>query len=146
MKNEEQIKVVRDGLRKFNRRAGVLKSDPYGIGLTLSQSSALIDIERFGTVKANDLVRLLHLEKSSVSRLVMVLQERGLVKISDDPSDGRSKVLSLTKAGEKAVNVINEASNLSIQEAFSKMDTKTKQEVSFAFEKLIKAIGDLESL
>lgn len=143
MKTDNHIKVVREALRKFNRRAGVLKSDPYGIGLSLSQSSALVDIGRFGCMKANDLVRLLHLEKSSVSRMVTLLQNRRLVKVTNNPEDGRSKVLQLTKAGEKAVQVINEISNRSIAEVFHKVDTKTKQEIVSAFEKLTKTLEGL---
>src|SRR5689334_17863309 len=101
MKTDLEVQIVRESLRRFNRRAGVLKSDPYGIDLSLSQSSALVDIARFGALRPNDLVRLLNLEKSSISRLITVLEDKGLVTADEDPHDGRSKLLKLTKAGRK---------------------------------------------
>jgi DNA-binding MarR family transcriptional regulator len=144
MSDLNRIKVVREGLRRFNRRAGVLKSDPYKLGLSLSQSSALIDISRFNELRVYELVDLLHLEKSSVSRLISVLEERRLIKVKDNPSDGRSKILTLTEAGRRAVNQINEISNRSLLELFEKLDAKEQKLIAAAFEKIASAVDQIE--
>ncbi len=137
---KDQIKVVRDALRQFNRRAGVLKSDPYGVGLSLSQCSALIDIDRIENLKANDLVALLHLEKSSVSRLIAVLKNKKLIQIVNDPLDKRSKILGLTKRGEHVVEKINAISNQSVKEALEAFDQTDKIMIASAFEKLASSL------
>lgn len=134
------VQLVREALRRFNRRVGVLKSDPYGIGLSLSQGSALVDIGRFEALKPNDLVRLLRLDKSSVSRMIDVLVEKKLIAISNDPSDGRSKNLTLTPNGKKAVKVINEVLDQSVSKIFEHLDAKDQKALVTAFEKLAVAV------
>ena len=138
------VALIRDALRKFNRRAGVLKSDPYGIGLSLSQSSALVDVGRFGKLKSNDLVRLLRLEKSTVSRLVDVLIEKKLVVVSEDPKDGRSNILTLTLGGRKAVHTINDLSNKSVTEILGHLDLRKQKSLVAAFEILGRAVDDAD--
>jgi DNA-binding MarR family transcriptional regulator len=145
MSIENNVKIVRDGLRKFNRRAGVLKPDPYGLGLSLSQCSTLIDISRFGSLRSNELVHLLHLEKSSVSRLISVLENKKFITLTNDPNDGRSKILTLTRSGERAVEEINHISNQSVLEVFHCLDSKDQKTISLAFEKLAQIIESMES-
>jgi DNA-binding MarR family transcriptional regulator len=140
-----QVQSIREALRRFNRHAGVLKSDPYGIGLSLSQSSALVDLARLGPLKANELVRLLKLEKSSVSRLMSVLSDAGLIQVKSDPSDGRVKVLNLTAAGRKLAGVINKVSNRSVLEVFSVLGAREQAELVSAFEKLRTAVEAFET-
>lgn len=130
------VETIREALRKFNRRAGVLKSDPYGIGLSLSQSSALVDIGRFDQLKAGDLVRLLRLDKSSVSRMLDVLLEKRLITASHDPADGRSKILALTANGKKAVLTIHELSNKSVTDILNHLNLKEQQTLVTAFKSL----------
>lgn len=134
------IAAIRETLRKFNRRAGVLKSDPYGVGLSLSQSSALVDIGRFGRLKSNDLVRLLRLDKSSVSRMVDVLVEKKLVAVADDPTDGRSKFLTLTTSGKKTVLTINKLSDKAVTDVLTHLDLKTQRALALAFQDLGTAV------
>jgi DNA-binding MarR family transcriptional regulator len=134
-----EMEIVREALRHINRRAGVLKADPYGIGLSLSQGSALVDIERFGSLRPNDLVRLLHLEKSSVSRLLTTLVERDLIAVGDDQKDGRSKIVTLTRSGRKAVQVINNQSNGLVREVLDALSLPERKKIVTALGKLVHA-------
>jgi DNA-binding MarR family transcriptional regulator len=138
------IQIIRNGLRRFNRWAGVLKTDPYDIGLSLSQSSALVDIERHGTLKPQELAQLLNLDKSSVSRLIGVLDSKNLIKISDDLEDKRSKNLNLTANGKEMVRKIHKVSNRSVVEALDLLNEKERLEIARAFEKLAQAVEQLE--
>lgn len=140
MKKLEKIQLVRDGLRRFNRYAGVLKSDPYGIGLSLSQSSALVDLDRLGPLRSNDVVKLLNLEKSSVSRLISVLSQKRLITVKPDPSDGRLNILALTASGNKVVRLIHKKSNESIEVVLKFLNDREQKEIAQAFAKLSKAV------
>lgn len=141
MVNKEDVSAIREAMRRFNRRVGVLKSDPYGIGLSLSQASALVDIERYGPLRSNDLVRLLNLERSSISRLVAVLEHKALVRITNHPSDGRAKVLQLTRAGERSVAIINGMMDRTIADALRHLDSLDQKEVVRALAKLADAVN-----
>lgn len=137
---KEQVELIREALRRFNRKAGVLKSDPYGIGLSLSQASAIVDIEKNERLKPNDLVKLLNLEKSSISRLVAVLEKLNLIKIESDPNDGRSKILTLTQSGKKSAQIINRISDQSVTDVLKKLESRELQDVLRGFEKLIQVL------
>jgi DNA-binding MarR family transcriptional regulator len=139
------IKTIRDGLRQLNRFAGVLKTDPYGVGLTLSQSSALVDLERFESLRPLELARHLQLEKSSISRLVEVLASKHFILISDDPNDRRSKMLRLTDKGKETVKKIHRISDQIIKDVLKYVPEKEHVEISQAFEKIIEAFKALES-
>jgi DNA-binding MarR family transcriptional regulator len=134
----ENIEAVRNGLRQFNRKAGVLKSDPYGIGLSLSHCSALIDIDKNPGIKPSVLTSLLHLEKSTVSRLLENLEKKGFVHIKNDALDGRGKTLTITSKGRKMVEVINDASNKSVEDLFKKISSQERQIIVRAFELISK--------
>lgn len=71
-------------------------------GTALSPSAVHTIIELgYGTVKtASDIGDLLHLEKSSVSRLVQKLAKDGLIAAKSDPTDRRLRRLGLTVNGE----------------------------------------------
>jgi DNA-binding MarR family transcriptional regulator len=145
MIDQKNVASVREALRRFNRHAGVLKSDPYGIGLSLSQASALVDMDRFGQLQPNDLVRLLNLEKSSVSRLILVLEDKKLVRITDHPKDGRAKIIEITKAGKKCVDIINRVMDSTVSNAFRYLKPSERAEVVRALMKLADAVDVLEN-
>jgi DNA-binding MarR family transcriptional regulator len=142
---EKSIDTVRNGLRTLNRSAGVLKSDPYGIGLPLSHCSALIDIHRNESLKPNALTTLLHLDKSTVSRILLNLAAKNLIKVSSDSQDGRGKVITLTSKGYKLVDIINEVSNISIQNIFEKLTAQERQTVTQAFGLITRALESEKS-
>jgi len=140
----KQVQTIRNGLRRFNRWAGVLKTDPYEIGLSLSQSSALVDIERSGKLKPQELAHLLNLDKSSVSRLIAVLESKNLIKVTNDSDDKRSKDLTLTTKGKEMVQKIHRISDQSVVEALNLLGEKDRTEIALAFEKLAHAVEQLE--
>ena len=133
MKVNRKIGAGREALRQFNRRIGVLKNDPYGSGLTLSQGSALVEIERAGKLRPQGLVSLLNLEKSSVSRLISVLEEKNLITVGDDPNDGRGKVVGLTAAGKRMVGKINEAADSAVEELYRFLSAEEQVKLEAAF-------------
>lgn len=77
-------------------------------GTELSPSAVHTIIELgYGTVNnASDLGARLHLEKSSISRLVQKLENDGLIEVQPDLSDMRSRVLSLTQDGQNLLGEV----------------------------------------
>ncbi|SCD51311.1 transcriptional regulator, MarR family, partial [Streptomyces sp. DvalAA-14] len=67
--------------------------------LTLSQTSALVRLDREGPATASELAAGEGIRPQSMCTIVAVLQERGLVDRDQDPNDGRRIVVSLTRAG-----------------------------------------------
>jgi DNA-binding MarR family transcriptional regulator len=67
--------------------------------LTLSQTSALVRLDRAGPATASELAAAEGVRPQSMCTIVAALQERGLVVRDHDPNDGRRIVVSLTPAG-----------------------------------------------
>src|SRR5436190_23537990 len=75
--------VYDDALRPFNVR--------------ISQMNVLVAIAVMGPVRAADVGRQLRLEKSTLSRDLVRLLDRGWVKVT--PAEGRTQLLEVTAAG-----------------------------------------------
>jgi DNA-binding MarR family transcriptional regulator len=74
-----------------------------GDELTLSQTSALVRLDREGPASSSELAAAEGIRPQSMCTIVGVLQERGLVAREQDPADGRRVVLSLTAAGREGL-------------------------------------------
>ncbi|MBY8878929.1 MarR family winged helix-turn-helix transcriptional regulator [Actinacidiphila acidipaludis] len=71
--------------------------------LTLSQTSALVRLDREGPATASELAAGEGIRPQSMCTIVNRLQERGLVERAQDPADGRRMVVSLTAAGREGL-------------------------------------------
>lgn len=95
-----RIDKIRSAARHIVRELGFMQKGLAGTEFSPSAVHTIIELG-YGTVEnASDLGGLLHLEKSSVSRLVQKLENAGLIKSGSDPRDRRSRVLSLTHDGK----------------------------------------------
>ncbi|NBA98036.1 MarR family winged helix-turn-helix transcriptional regulator [Pseudomonas sp. R5(2019)] len=72
-------------------------------GLTMNEWRLIALINTAGALSLNRLASQAHFDKGLASRIVVRLQERGLVARQPDPSDARGVALSLTEAGKALV-------------------------------------------
>ncbi|MCB1422780.1 MAG: MarR family transcriptional regulator [Nitratireductor sp.] len=70
---------------------------PYDVGAT--QWYVLWHLFHDGTLAQRDFLKLLHIEKPTLSAVVSTLVRKGLVEQKTDPEDHRQKLLSITPAG-----------------------------------------------
>ncbi len=70
-------------------------------GLTPSQISVLLRLEKDGAATVSGLARAEVMRPQSMSTIVASLQDAGFVGSSSDPSDGRQTLMSLSKKCEK---------------------------------------------
>jgi DNA-binding MarR family transcriptional regulator/GNAT superfamily N-acetyltransferase len=93
------IQSVREASRRIVRALGFMRSTLADTDLSPSAVHAIVELGRAGQMTANQLATLLMLEKSSVSRMLSRLIEKGFVAESPNAADGRKKQLSLTPEG-----------------------------------------------
>ncbi|UYV38237.1 helix-turn-helix domain-containing GNAT family N-acetyltransferase [Rhodobacteraceae bacterium D3-12] len=115
-----RIDKLRSASRHIVRELGFMQKGLAGTELSPSAVHTIIELG-YGTVRnASDLGSLLHLEKSSVSRLVQKLTKEGLIEVGPDPHDKRSRVLSLTQDGQDLLGNV---------EAFARRQLRSALEV-----------------
>ncbi len=68
------------------------------LGLRVSQGNILVAVGRRGEARPSEVCRFLRLEKSTLSRDVEVMKDKGWLE-SDPPAGGRNQVLRVTPAG-----------------------------------------------
>jgi DNA-binding MarR family transcriptional regulator len=90
------------------RAFGLHKPDetPCGRPVSVAEAHALMELSRAETLVQKELASRLRLDKSTVSRLVGMLEGRGWVERSRSPRDRRAVELRLTDAGKRTAENI----------------------------------------
>jgi DNA-binding MarR family transcriptional regulator len=89
--------------------------------MSVAEAHALT-ILREGALHQGKLGALLHLGKSTTSRLTDGLEERGWVRREADPSDGRARLLTLTGSGAEVAAGVVERRSRRLQELLAHID------------------------
>src|SRR5215469_13183353 len=79
------------------------------VGLHVTQFSILAKLKRLGPVTINALAKEMVMDRTTLGRNALPLERDGLIKIEPSATDGRAKVLLLTKIGEKRLQAGCEA-------------------------------------
>jgi len=119
-----------------------LRQTRAGDELTLPESAALSRLDRGGSATSAALARLEQISPQSMGATLGGLQARGLVERSDDPSDGRSVVLSLTDAGTEALRSRRDARTDQLARALSSDFTADELEQLLAVAPLLERLAE----
>ncbi len=91
----ELASVLRLSVMRLARR---LRHERAETALTLTQLSALSAIDRHGAMTPGELAAHERVQPPSMTRVLAVLEERGLVSRIPHPTDGRQSIVSATDA------------------------------------------------
>lgn len=108
--NRKQDPLLCNGaaLRKASRRVTQLYDSVLAdCGLTVSQRSVLVHVERAGDPTMTELAHAMVLDRSALARNIKPLERDGYLVQSRDPLDGRSRRLALTKEGRAKLSESN---------------------------------------
>ena len=122
-----RIDKMRAASRHIVRELGFMQKGLARTELSPSAVHTIIELGHGTVTNASDLGALLHLEKSSVSRLIQKLENESLIQTGMDPSDRRSRVLSLTQNGK---NLLGEVEGFARQQLRSALDVLSATDVS----------------
>lgn len=136
-----QVEDIRYASRELVRQLGFMGGHFAGTELSPSAVHALIEIGS-GEVTARDLGKRLHLEKSSVSRMLRKLVESGDVWVVMGKEDGRVKRLFLTAAGKRRLAAINSFGRNQVIGALEHLDSVQAQTVLRGLRLYAQALGD----
>lgn len=100
--------LLRDAITRLNRR--IRQSRPVG-ELTLTQLSALTSLELAGALTPRELADIERVQPPTMTKIVAKLEERGLVRRTPHPTDGRQVILSTTESGREVFAQFERARN-----------------------------------
>jgi DNA-binding MarR family transcriptional regulator len=95
-------------LRKASRRVTQLYDAVLApCGLTISQRSVLVHVQRAGTPTMSELAYAMVLDRSALAHNFKPLERDGYLVQTRDAADGRSRRVSLTPSGQSKLNEAN---------------------------------------
>ncbi|WP_341524276.1 helix-turn-helix domain-containing GNAT family N-acetyltransferase [Pseudomonas sp. G.S.17] len=112
------------------RELGFMRATLAATGYPPSSVHTIVEIGSRETLTSSELVELLGLEKSSVSRMVRKLIEAGEIEEIPHEDDARSKKLRLTAQGKKTLRAIDAFATKQVDAAMSHLTGEQRQTVS----------------
>ena len=107
------------------------------VGLHVTQFSILAKLKRLGCpMTINVLAKEMVMDRTTLGRNVLPLERDGLIKIEASATDGRAKVLHLTKTGEKRLQAGREA----WERAQARFDTRFGAKRAADFRAMLRAV------
>jgi DNA-binding MarR family transcriptional regulator len=100
------------------------------LGITPSQSRAVMTLLRHGTVRLSQLSEHLRIAARSATEVVDGLQDRGLVERLPDPHDRRATLVRLTDQGAELGGAIRAARAAEAEGFFSKISESDRAELA----------------
>lgn len=123
------ISDIRAASRELVREFGLMNHGVAGTDLSLSAAHAIIEVGRYKDLSAKALSQMLLLEKSTVSRLIKSLVERGEIREERAQHDGRMKHLHLTAQGKKTLHAIDRFAENQVSGALRQLDNRAQRGV-----------------
>src|ERR687890_2564133 len=111
---EELARTLRDAITRLNRR--VRQARPVG-DLTFSQLSALTSLQLAGALTPRELADVERVQPPTMTKIVGKLEDRGLVRRTPHPTDGRQVIISATEQGRMVYAQFERARNEWLAEA-----------------------------
>jgi DNA-binding MarR family transcriptional regulator len=93
-----------------------------GEHISPSSVAALATIERRGPLAPSELAELEHVKRPTITRVVSRLEEAGLVERTNDPTDGRAFLVSITRQGSELLRRIRTRKNAYLARRLGKLE------------------------
>ena len=142
---KRHVRHFRHLVRQFQRVTGVLlQGEDCCGGVTMPQGHVLLEISQRSGIALGDLAGGLRLDKSTLSRTVEALVDRGLVERKPNPADRRSNLHLLTPSGEQVIAEIHRTSDECVRATFTRIPAAERQRVLDSLQILVTAMGAAE--
>jgi DNA-binding MarR family transcriptional regulator len=115
---------------------------PCGKSVSVAEAHALMELSRNQRLSQQALSERLQLVKSTVSRVVSLLEGRGWVERRKDPHDGRAVSLYLTEQGKEAAQQLAQARQTKFMRLLERIPVEQRDSVLQALTTLAEAADE----
>lgn len=133
---------LQDLFSEFLRALGLQRPSqvPAGFSITLSEMFALLALVAEEPLAQQTLADRLQLDKSTVSRLVKTLEQRGWVQRERDPQDTRSFHVSLSEAGHETATQLTTRLSERHEHLLAALKPEEQTALAYGLSALIRAL------
>ena len=126
----DKVKKFREYTRALERNLeNMNQSDCCQCGVNTSQCFLLVEIGRKPGICAKELAEILRVDKSSVSRSVEEMVQKGYVNREPSREDRRSVVLSLTESGRERFDRIEHDMDMKFRKVMDGIEKEKQEQV-----------------
>ena len=122
----QPVNAVRDASRKMVRELGLLGSLYGRILPSNTQCHVLIELAH-RKMLPSELARVLRIDRSTLSRVAAVMEQRGWIKSDRCAKDGRGKEFCLTIKGKEKLKEVNEFASERVGGALAQLTEKQQE-------------------
>ncbi len=136
--------ALQDHLIAFIRAFGLHRPEQTACGapVSVAEAHALMELAQAQPLSQNSLCDRLNLSKSTVSRLVGIVERRGWVERQRDPTDGRAVRIRLTELGQQAAAQLAMARQAKFRRLFERIPVEERGAVIRALNILVEALRE----
>jgi DNA-binding MarR family transcriptional regulator/GNAT superfamily N-acetyltransferase len=124
------VDQVRSFNRFYTREIGLLAEHLPQSNLSLAEARVLYELAQSGELTAADIVRSLGMDKAHVSRVVGRFRDAKLLRSRLNPAHGKHKLLSLTAAGKKTFQQLNDGTKLQIESLLAPLRAENRRRLA----------------
>jgi DNA-binding MarR family transcriptional regulator len=130
-----------DAIARLNSR---LRRDVVEAGVSLARARTLATLDREGARRLTDLALVEQVAQPTMSALIDRLETDGLVSRSGEETDGRTVVVSITKAGRNCLGRLIERRSDSLKRALAQLSGKDRDAIAAGLPALARLLEKME--
>lgn len=126
----DKVKMFREYTRQLECHLGnINQSDCCCCGVSTAQCFILVEIGRKPEISVKELAKILHIDKSSVSRSVEELVQKGFVERRSSKEDRRYVILTLLPKGKERFEKIESDMYMKFKEVLEQIPKEKQEQV-----------------
>lgn len=126
----DKVRQFREYTRQLECHLGnINQSDCCCCGVSTAQCFILVEIGRKPGISVKELAKILHIDKSSVSRSVEELVQKGFVERQSSKKDRRYVILTLLSKGKERFEKIENDMYVKFKEVLEQIPTEKQEQV-----------------
>lgn len=134
-----------DAIREFNRFYTVnmefLNSNYLNSNYSVVETRILFEIKIHNACTQSDIVKILHIDKSYLSRIIQRLCTKGIIQKTKSNNDKRTTIITLTAAGNEETNQLIELTNCQIEKKVAGLSSDECSKLCNALDTVISILG-----
>ena len=138
--NSETVEQIRSFNRFYTVYMGLLNSGYLSPKYSILQSRTLFELRNQDGIRQSDLVRILHVDKSYLSRTIKQFEKNGLVQRIPSLEDRRAATLKLTEKGTQEADAQIQRANVSIGGQIVHMSATDQKKLCRAMETIMELL------
>jgi DNA-binding MarR family transcriptional regulator/GNAT superfamily N-acetyltransferase len=138
---EQQVAAVREFNRSYTRQIGVLNREFLDSPFSVAEVRVLLELYYHNGSTASAIGQALGLDAGYLSRILRGFARRGLIARESSPTDGRQRLLRLSKAGRKAFEEVEEKQRAVVREMLAPLSAATRPTLIGSMQKIEQLLG-----